>query len=93
MSHKLLIGAVLAGVTALSAPAQAQFSVELGVGAPYYGPPRVYERPYYRPVIERRLYRSRPVIVDDDEEECRFIVRRRVNRYGELVVRRIRVCD
>lgn len=93
MSLKFLAAAALAGATLLSAPAQAQFGIEFGVGAPAYGPPRYYEPPEYRPVIERRIYRNRPVIVDDDEEECRVIVRRRVNRYGEVVIRRVRVCD
>jgi hypothetical protein len=27
------------------------------------------------------------------EDDCRLIVKRRVNRWGDLVIRRIRVCD
>lgn len=91
MSLKFLAVAVV-GVAALSAPAQAQIGIEFGIGRPVYGAPRYYEPPAYRRQIERRVYRDRPVIADDDEE-CRVIVRRRVNRFGEVVIRRVRVCD
>ena len=47
-----------------------------------------YAAPHYasRPVVVRE-------IVEDDVEECRMIVKRRYNAYGDLVVKRIRVCD
>ena len=80
--------ALLAGATlGVSAPAQAQFGVEIGAGGA-----RVYDGPRdgYRPVIERR---ERRVIVEDDEEECRVVVERRVNRFGERVESRRRVCN
>lgn len=76
-------GLVLAGLaTGIASPAQAQFGVEVGPRGP-----RVYDRGYDRPtVVERRVIR-RPV------RECRVVVDRRVNRFGERVVRRTRVCD
>jgi len=61
-------------------PADAQVGVEIGPGGP-----RVYDRsppPYYE--RRRRAY---------DEDDCHWEVRRRVNRYGETVERRMRVCD
>ena len=30
---------------------------------------------------------------DDDGEECRVIVKKRYNRFGELVVKRVQICD
>lgn len=80
--------AILAGLAiGAAAPSQAQVGIEIGPRGP-----RVYDdRDGYRPVIERR---ERRVIVDeDDDEECRFVVERRVNRFGESVTRRTRVCD
>ncbi len=77
------------GIAATSAtPAQAQVGVEIGPrGA------RVYEdRPDYRPVIERRRVERR-VVVDDDGEDCRIEIRRRINRFGEREVRRTRICE
>lgn len=79
--------ALLAGATlGASAPAQAQVGIEIGPRGP-----RVYDGPReeYRPVIERR---ERRVIVDD-EEECEMVTQRRVNRFGETVVTRKRVCN
>lgn len=70
-----------------STPAQAQVGIEIGPGGA-----RVYEdRPNYRPVIERRRVDRRVVIEDD--EECRVEVRRRINRFGEREVRRVRICE
>ncbi len=78
--------ALLAGVTLTAAPAQAQFGVEIGPGGA-----RVYDGPRdgYRPVIERRERR----IVEEDDDDCRIVIERRVNRFGERVTRRTRVCD
>lgn len=78
--------AILAGVALGAAvPAQAQFGIEIG--------PRANDGPRegYRPVIERRERRA--IVDEDDEEECRVVVQRRVNRFGETVVTRRRVCD
>lgn len=77
----------LAGMAVSAAtPASAQ-DIRLGIGP---GGPRigVYdERP---PVVERRVVRRSYV---DDDEDCRVIIKRRVNAYGETVVKRTRVCD
>jgi hypothetical protein len=74
-------------MTGAVTPAQAQVGLEVGPGGV-----RVYEDNPYRPVVERRRVERR-VIVDDNDEECRVEVRRRVNRYGERVTRRVTVCE
>jgi hypothetical protein len=76
----------LAGLaTAATTPASAQ-DIRLGIGP---GGPRVgvYDE---RPVVERRVVRRS---YEDDNGDCRVIIKRRVNAYGETVVRRTRVCD
>lgn len=80
--------AILAGVAVgVAAPAQAQVGIEIGPGGA-----RVYDGPRngVRPVIERR---ERRVVVEEDEEECEMVTQRRVNRFGETVVTRRRVCN
>ena len=75
-----LIGSV---TLSLCSPAQAQLGIEIGPGGP-----RVYEereRPRY---IERRRR-----VIEEDDEDCRWVVRRYTNRFGERVERRERVCD
>lgn len=42
------------------------------------------ERPWVRPVYERRSFAP--------YDDCRIIVRRKVNHWGDLVVRRVRIC-
>ncbi len=80
--------AVLAiGSAFVAAPAQAQVGVEFGPGGVRLG---IQEDRPYRQVIERR---ERRVVVDEDEEECRIVVRRRVNQFGDVVTRRTRVCE
>jgi hypothetical protein len=74
-------------IAAASTPAQAQVGIEIGPGGP-----RVYQERPYRPVVERR-HVERRVIVEDDAEDCRVEVRRRINRFGERVVTRTRICD
>ena len=74
-------------IGAATTPAQAQVGLEVGPGGV-----RVYEDRPYRPVVERRRVERR-VIVDDDGEDCRIEVRRRINRYGEREVRRTRICE
>ena len=78
--------ALLAGVAVGAAvPAQAQVGIEIGPRGP-----RVYEqRDEYRPVVERRQRR----VVVEEEEDCRMVVERRVNRFGERVETRRRVCN
>ena len=75
------------GIAATSTPAQAQVGIEIGPGGP-----RIYQERAYRPVVERR-HVERRVVVEDDSEECRVEVRRRINRYGERVVTRTRICE
>ena len=67
-----------------------------------YGGRRSYheDRLYERPVVERHRWShpvlARPVFARPgwhDGEECRIIVKRRVNHWGELVVRRIKICE
>jgi hypothetical protein len=76
----------LAGVAvSASTPASAQ-DIRFGIapGGPRVG---VYdERPT---VVERRVVRRSY----DDDSDCRVIIKRRVNSYGETVERRTRVCD
>ena len=43
-------------------------------------------RPYAKRVVVRRF-------VEDDVEACRVIVKRRYNAFGDLVIKRIRICD
>lgn len=79
------LGGIVAGT---SLPAQAQVGLEVGPGGV-----RVYEqrdRPY-RPVVERRRVERRVIV--DDSDDCRVEVRRRINRYGERVTRRVTICD
>ena len=75
------------GIAVTSTPAQAQVGIEIGPSGP-----RVYQERAYRPVVERR-HVERRVIVEDDTEECRVEVRRRINRFGERVVTRTRICE
>jgi hypothetical protein len=75
----------LAGIAvSASTPASAQ-DIRFGIGP---GGPRVgvYDE---RPVVERRVVRRSY----DDDSDCRVIIKRRVNSYGETVERRTRVCD
>jgi hypothetical protein len=52
---------------------------------------------YAAPVYGRPVYYARPaprrVVVVDEIEECRTVVRRRYNAFGDVVVRRVRICD
>lgn len=90
MFRPILIAATVAATAAFSAPAQAQVQLEFGIDRPGYGGPRYYEPHGYRFAGERRGFRG-PVF--DDDDDCRVVIKRRVNRYGEVVVRRMRICD
>jgi len=68
-------------------PAQAQVGIEIGPGGA-----RIYEERPYRPVLERR-HVERRVILDEDGEDCRVEIRRRINRFGEREVRRVQICE
>ena len=56
-----------------------------------------YAHPAYGyPASAPVTYQKRMVVkevVEDDEEECRVIVKRRYDEFGDLVVKRIRICD
>lgn len=92
------LGALMLG----AAPAQAQdvrFSFGFGDVRPRYDhydrsygyrPTRYYHRSYDH---DMRPYRRAWVDDDDDVEECRTIVKRRYNRFGELVIKHVRICD
>jgi len=77
----------IGAATMASTPAQAQVGLEIGPGGA-----RIYEDRPVRPVIERRRVERR-VVIDEDEEECRVEIRRRINRFGEREVRRVRICE
>ena len=53
----------------------------------FYGRPVPDQPRWARPVFDQPRWRHRHF------EECRVIVKRRVNFWGEPVVRRIRICD
>ncbi|MDP3406664.1 hypothetical protein [Bosea sp. (in: a-proteobacteria)] len=94
MLRKILTASALVGASLLSIPAQAQVNLEFGFGPqPRYGSPYDYEPRGFRQFDDRPRYRGRRAIAEFDGGDCRIIVRRRVNRFGEYVVRRIRVCD
>lgn len=81
-----LCSAAFIGGMALASSANAQVGFGFGFGPGYgYGYP-AYRRDYdYGP---RRVYRSY-----DYDDDCRIVVRRRVDPWGRVVVRRVRVCD
>ncbi|MGO4740496.1 hypothetical protein AB4099_28445 [Bosea sp. 2KB_26] len=90
MLRPILFAAAVAATAAFSAPAQAQVQLEFGIDRPGYDGPRYHEPRGYRFAGERRGFRG-PAVLDDDD--CRTVIKRRVNRYGELVERRMHICD
>ncbi|KFC64774.1 hypothetical protein FG93_05064 [Bosea sp. LC85] len=92
MLRPILTAAAVAATAAFSAPAQAQVQFEFGIDRPGYDGPRYHEPRGYRFAGERRGFRG-PAVLDDDDDDCRLVTRRRVNRYGEVVERRMRICD
>ena len=76
-----LVGSV---APSLFSSAQAQVGVEIGPRGP-----RIYDDRDREPRYERR----RRVIEEDDDVDCRIVERRSINRFGERVVRRQRICD
>ena len=90
LARAALAALMLGGAALVSAePAQAQVEFRFG-GGPDFGPRRFVDvdEPY-----GRRYRRERRVIVEDDDVECRVIIRRRINRFGEPVEVRRRVCN
>ena len=76
-----LVGSV---APSLFSSAQAQVGVEIGPRGP-----RIYDDRDREPRYERR----RRVIEEDDDVDCRIVERRSINRFGERVIRRERICD
>jgi hypothetical protein len=54
-------------------------------GRPVPDRPHWDRHPWHRPISGRPHWR--------DDEDCRIIIKRRVNAWGDVVVRRIKVCD
>ncbi len=79
-----LVGSV---APSLFSSAQAQVGVEIGPRGP-----RIYDDRDREPRYER-YERRRRVIEEDDDVDCRIVERRSINRFGERVVRRERICD
>lgn len=59
-------------------------------GRPVYGGP-VYGRPAYLGAVHGRVVYARPHL--DDDDECRVVVKRRVNAWGDVLTRKTRVCE
>jgi hypothetical protein len=51
---------------------------------------RHHERRYAQPVFYGRPVYGRPVF---DHDECRVIIKKRVNAWGDVVIKRIKRCD
>ena len=77
-----LIGSV---APSLFSSAQAQVGVEIGPRGPRIYDDRDREHRYER--------RRRVIVEEDDDVDCRVVERRSINRFGERVVRRERICD
>ena len=77
-----LVGSV---APSLFSSAQAQVGVEIGPRGP-----RIYDDRDRAPRYERR---RRVIVEEDDDVDCRIVERRSINRFGERVVRRERICD
>jgi hypothetical protein len=90
MAKTFLISTVAAltlggSMLASGGPAQAQVDVEVRPGVRFHH----HEGPY-RPVVEHRVQRR---VVVNQGDECRVRISRRVNRFGEVVTRRVRICE
>lgn len=88
-------GAIAAGVIGGLAAGALVGAAASAHAAPIYGYP-AYGYAYPPPVYHARPHHRRVVVkefVEDDLEECRVIVKRRYNAFGDLVVKRIRICD
>lgn len=83
MIRMFFIAAGLAATAFITAPAQSQVRVETRIDRPGYDGPRFREQRGYE---VRRVERRRA-------RDCRVIEKRRVNRFGERVVTRTRICD
>jgi hypothetical protein len=55
--------------------------------------PRPTPRPHLELSDEVQIERRSPPIVQAPDEQCRAFIKRRFNAVGELVIRRIRICE
>jgi len=86
MIRHLIVAAGIAATAFLTAPAQSQVRVETRIDRPGFDAPRDRGRGGYEVRrVERRVVRERP-------RDCRIVEKRRVNRFGERVVVRSRIC-
>jgi len=86
MFRTFLMAAGIAATALIAAPAQSQVTVETRIDRPGFDGPRYRDRPGYEVRrVERRVVRERP-------RDCRIIEKRRINRFGERVITRSRVC-
>jgi len=100
-SKAVAVSALALSAAALlsTGPAQAQWGMGYGWGGGYgygrpygYGHPYAYGRSYYaRPAYGVPVYGG--PVYGGYGDDCRVIIKRRVNQWGDIVVRRIRVCD
>jgi len=82
-----LVGSV---APSLFSSAQAQVGVEIGPRGPRIYDDRDRDR---EPRYERYERRRRVIVEEDGDVDCRIVERRSINRFGERVVRRERICD
>jgi hypothetical protein len=64
-----------------------------GYEGPALVPPRNVPIVSVRPVRPPPVYDERVVDIPKPVEECRVVVRRRIDAYGDVTVRRTRICD
>jgi hypothetical protein len=64
-----------------------------GYEGPALVPPRNVPIVSGQPVLPPPVYQERVVGIPVPVEECRVVVRRRIDAYGDVTVRRTRVCD
>lgn len=89
MIKTLMLAAGVVASALLTAPAQSQVRVETRIERPDSDAPRYRERRGYE---ERRGGYERRVIRSRFRDDCRMVEKRRVNRFGEVVIRRTRIC-
>ena len=64
-----------------------------GFEGPALVPPRNVPIVSGQPVLPPPVYQERVVGIPAPVEECRVVVRKRIDAYGDVTVRRTRICD
>jgi len=64
-----------------------------GFEGPALVPPRNVPIVTGQPVLPPPVYQERVVGIPTPVEECRVVVRKRIDAYGDVTVRRTRICD